>query len=57
MVANSLAVADPVSWGTSGNRHFGTSEAQSIFQETTNNAITAISPAGVPTPNTATPLK
>ena len=57
VVANYLAVADPVSWGTSGNRHFGTSEAQTIFQETTNNAITAISPAGVPTPNTATPLK
>ena len=52
-----LAVADPTSWGTSGNRHFGTSEAQTIFQETTNAPITAISTSGVPTPNTATPIK
>ena len=57
VVANYLAVADPTSWGTSGNRHFGTSEAQTIFQETTNAAITAISASGVPTPNTATALK
>ena len=37
--------------GTSGTRYFGTSEAQTIFQHTA--AITAISAAGVPTPNTA----
>src|SRR5579862_1861888 len=39
VVANYLAVADPQSWGTSGNRHFGTSEAQTIFQNTANTAI------------------
>jgi type IV pilus assembly protein PilA len=55
--SNYLAAASPTSWGTSGNRHFGTSEAQTIFQEIANTAITAISAAGVPTPNTATPLK
>ena len=47
--------AAPVAPGTSGTRYFGTSEAQSIFQDVV--AITAISAAGVPTPNTATPLK
>jgi type IV pilus assembly protein PilA len=57
VVANYLAVADPQSWGTSGNRHFGTSEAQTIFQELTNTAISVITNAGVVTPNTATPLK
>ena len=57
VAANYLAVADPVSWGTSGNRHFGTSETQTIFQETTDVAISAISASGVPTPNTATALK
>jgi type IV pilus assembly protein PilA len=57
VTANYLAVADPTSWGASGSRHFGTSEAQTIFQETTDAAITAISTSGVPTPNTATPLK
>jgi prepilin-type N-terminal cleavage/methylation domain-containing protein len=51
-VANYLFVASPSSWGTSGQRHFGTSEAQTIFQE-----ITAITASGVPTPNTATALK
>jgi len=57
VVANYLAVADPNSWGTSGNRHFGTSEAQTIFQETTDAPITAITASGVPTPATATALK
>jgi prepilin-type N-terminal cleavage/methylation domain-containing protein len=56
-VANYLFVASPTSWGTSGQRHFGTSEAQTIFQETNNTAITAITASGVPTPNTATALK
>lgn len=41
--------------GTSGTRFFGTSEAQTIFQDTA--PITAISPSGVPTPNTAMPIK
>jgi len=57
VAANYLAVADPTSWGASGNRHFGTSETQTIFQETTDVAISAISASGVPTPNTATALK
>ena len=57
VVSAYLAVADPTTWGSSGNRHFGTSEVQTIFQETTNTAISAISASGVPTPNTATPLK
>ena len=57
VVSTYLVVADPTTWGTSGNRHFGTSEAQTIFQETTNAPITAISASGVPTPNTATAIK
>jgi type IV pilus assembly protein PilA len=48
--------AEPVAPGTSGTRYFGSSEAQTIFQNT-GAAITAISAAGVPTPATATPLK
>ena len=52
-----LAVADPTGWDQTGSRHFGTSQAQTIFQETTNAAITAISINGTPTPNTATALK
>jgi type IV pilus assembly protein PilA len=48
--------AQPVAVGTSGTRYFATSEAQTIFQNT-GAAITAISAAGVPTPNTAVPLK
>ena len=52
-----LAVADPQGWNTSGTRHFGTSEAQTIFQETSDTAISAISPTGVPAPPTATALK
>jgi type IV pilus assembly protein PilA len=35
-----LAVADPSAFGTSGNRHFGTSEAQTIFQNDTDVAVT-----------------
>jgi len=57
VVATYLAVADPTAWGTSGNRHFGTSEAQTIFQEITNAPITAINASGVPVPATATALK
>ena len=52
---NYLFVAAPVSVGTSGTRYFGTSEAQTVFQDTV--AITAISAAGVPTPNTAVAIK
>ena len=55
--ANYLALGDPVGWNSTGSRHFGTSEAQTIFQETSNTAISAISISGVPTPNTATSLK
>ena len=47
--------AAPVSSGTTGTRYFGTSEAQTVFQDTV--AITAISAAGVPTPNTAVAIK
>ena len=50
-----FAAADPVSAGTSGTRFFGTSESQTVFQHSV--AITAISAAGVPTPNTAVPIK
>jgi prepilin-type N-terminal cleavage/methylation domain-containing protein len=47
--------ANPVSPGTSGTRYFGTSESQTVFQDTV--AVTAISPSGVPTPNTAVAIK
>ena len=47
--------ADPVALGTSGTRYFGTSEAQTVFQDTVQ--ITAISAAGAPTPNTAVAIK
>jgi len=53
--ATYFAAAAPVAPGTSGTRYFGTSEAQGIFQDTV--AITAISAAGVPTPNTAIAIK
>ena len=47
--------AAPVAAGTSGTRFFGSSEAQTIFQDVV--VITAISAAGIPTPNTATAIK
>jgi len=50
-----LATADPVAVNTTGTRFFGTSEAQTIFQHTA--TITAISAAGVPTPNAAVAIK
>ena len=50
-----FANAAPVAAGTSGTRFFGTSEVQTIFQDTV--VLTAISSAGVPTPNTAAPIK
>ena len=50
-----FATAAPVSAGTSGTRFFGTSESQTVFQHSA--AITAISTGGVPTPNTAVPIK
>jgi len=52
---NYFAAAAPVAAGTSGTRYFGTSEAQTIFQDVV--AITAISAGGVPTPNTAVAIK
>ena len=52
---NYFMSAAPVSAGTTGTRYFGTSEAQTVFQDTV--AITAISAAGVPTPNTAVAIK
>jgi prepilin-type N-terminal cleavage/methylation domain-containing protein len=50
-----FASADPISAGTTGTRYFGTSEAQTLFQDSV--AITAIDLLGVPTPNTAVPIK
>ena len=47
--------ADPVALGTSGIRYFGTSEAQTVFQDAVQ--ITAIGPDGAPTPNTAFAIK
>ena len=57
VVRTYLVVADPTSWGSTGNRHFGSSEAQTIFEEFTNTPISAISTSGVPTPNTARALR
>ena len=53
-----FASAVPVSPGTSGTRYFGTSEAQTVFQNTSA-AITAIDAAGVPTPGApgSSPIK
>jgi type IV pilus assembly protein PilA len=53
VVANYVAIADPQSYGTSGNRHFGTSEAQTIFQMLTDVVVT-ITTAGA---SNGTPLK
>jgi hypothetical protein len=50
-----LAAAAPVATGTTGTRYFATSEAQTLFQHTA--PITAITIAGVPTPNTAVAIK
>ena len=47
--------ASPVASGTTGTRFFGTSELQTIFQDTV--AVTAISSTGTPTPNTAIAIK
>ena len=49
-----FAAAAPVSPGTSGTRYFGTSEAQTVFQDLTG-PITTISAAGVP--SAGTPIK
>lgn len=52
---NYFGAGAPVAAGTSGTRFFGTSESQTIFQDTV--AISAISAGGVPTPNTAVAIK
>jgi type IV pilus assembly protein PilA len=49
-----FTAADPVSAST-GTRFFGTSELQTLFQDTV--TITAVSSTGTPTPNTAVPVK
>ena len=49
-----FASADAISTST-GGRHFGTAETQTIFQHTA--AITAVSSAGVPTPAAAVPIQ
>ena len=46
--------ADPTAPGTSGGRYFGTSEAQTVFQDTAT-AITAIGADGVP--SSGVPIK
>src|SRR5258705_1836886 len=50
-----FADAAPVAPGTTGTRYFATSETQAVFQDQV--AITAISAAGVPPPNTAGGIK
>ncbi len=50
-----FSAAAPVAAGTSGTRFFGSSEAQTIFQDVA--AIVSISAAGVPSPNTAVAIK
>jgi type IV pilus assembly protein PilA len=52
---NYFSAASPVAAGTTGIRYFGTSELQTIFEDTV--AVTAISTQGTPTPNTAVPIK
>jgi type IV pilus assembly protein PilA len=52
---NYFAAAAPLAAGTTGTRYFGTSELQTIFQDTV--VITAISSTGAPTPNTAVAIK
>jgi hypothetical protein len=47
--------AGPVAAGTTGTRFFASSETQTVLQDSV--AITAISPVGVPTPNTAVPIQ
>lgn len=48
VVASYNATAQAVSFGSSGNRSFGTSESQTIFQSTTDMVI-AVTLSGVPT--------
>jgi type IV pilus assembly protein PilA len=50
-VASYFAAADPVAFGKSGGRHFGTDERGGIFQNTANTALTAatLAPAGTVT--------
>jgi type IV pilus assembly protein PilA len=50
-----FSAAAPVGAGTTGIRYFGTSETQTLFEDTV--AITAISITGTPTPNTAVAIK
>jgi type IV pilus assembly protein PilA len=50
-----FSAAGPVGAGTTGIRYFGTSETQTVFEDTV--AITAISVTGTPTPNTAVAIK
>jgi type IV pilus assembly protein PilA len=47
--------AGPISVGTTGTRHFATSETQTVFQDMV--AITAISTSGTPTPASAVATK
>ena len=50
-----FADAVPIASGTTGDRYFGTSELQTIFQDTV--AMTGVSPSGVPAPPSAVALK
>jgi type IV pilus assembly protein PilA len=51
-----FSAASPIAPLTSGTRYFGTSDAQTVFQDFTG-PVTAISATGVPTPNTAIAIK
>ena len=53
--ARYFAAAAPTSPGTTGNRYFGTSEAQTLFQDDV--LITAIDANGIPTPGTGIPIR
>ncbi len=50
-----FVAASPVAPGTTGTRYFGTSEAQTLFQDSV--AISSIDAFGAPTPGSATAMK
>ena len=50
-----FAAAGPTSPGITGTRYFGTSEAQTLFQDTV--PIIAVDTAGIPNPSTAIAIK
>jgi len=54
-LASYFGIADPVTWGGTGSRHFGTDERGTIFQNTANTAFAA--PANLVTAGTAGPVQ